>query len=94
MASRLLKLLVEEGVTMTGIDMTAQLGWLPTAMNALLILSATAIAADVWSSRRRALRAPINVRTPATVTAIVVGSHSAPATAEPAPSVTSLPEAA
>jgi hypothetical protein len=90
----LLRYLVEEGETMTGIDMTAQFGWLPTAMNALLMLSATAIAADVWSSRRRALRASINVRTPATVTAIVVGSHSASATADPAPSVTSLPEAA
>ena len=75
--------------------MTAQFGWLPTAMNTLLMISAAAIGAHVWASHRSARQVPIDVtRTPATVTAIVGGSPSAPATAEPAPSVTSVPEAA
>jgi hypothetical protein len=82
-------------MTMLAIDMTAQFGWLPTAMNTLLMISAAAIGAHVWANHRSARQVPIGItRTSATVTAIAFGSHSAPATAEPAPSVTSLPEAA
>ena len=79
---------------MTAIDLTAPFGWFPTAMNALLLLSAAAIGASVWTSRRRAPRVPIDVRVPATVSAIVDRSPSVPATAGQAPSDASFPEAA
>ena len=79
---------------MTAIDLTAPFGWFPTAMNALLLLSAAAIGASVWTSRRRASRVPLDVRVPATVSAIVDRSPSVPATAGQAPSDTSFPEAA
>jgi hypothetical protein len=81
-------------MTMMAIDMTVQFGWFPTALNGLLMLSAAAIGAHVWVSHRRALRVPIDVRFPATVSAIAAGSPSVPATADQTPSVTSLPEAA
>jgi predicted thioesterase len=81
-------------MTMTAIDLTVQFGWLPTALNALLMISAAAIGAHVWVSHRRAHRVPIDVRIPATITAIVGRSPSVPATTDQTPSVTSLPEAA
>ena len=79
---------------MMAIDMTAQFGWFLTGLNGLLILSAAAIGALIWFDYRRALRVPIDVRRPATITAIASRSPSVPATADQTPSVTSLPEAA
>lgn len=79
---------------MMAIDMTAQFGWFPIGLSGLLILSAAAIGVLVWLDQRNALRVPIDVRKPATITAIVGRSPSVPATADQTPSVTSLPEAA
>lgn len=79
---------------MTAIDLTAQFGWFPTALNALLLLAAAAIGAHVWAARRHAPRVPIDVRVPATVSAIVGRSPSVPAMAGQTPGGTSLPEAA
>lgn len=74
------------------IDMTPQLGSLLTALDVILVLAATAIAASVWH-RQRASLASHDTRTGSTL-AVVDYSSSTPARAEEAPSDTSVPEAA
>lgn len=71
------------------IDMTAELSWLIPALLTCLALSAAAVAASAWRSAD-----PTRFVLQDREMAIVGGSPSVPATAEVAPSDTSVSEAA
>jgi hypothetical protein len=71
------------------IDMTAQLGSLMMAIDAVLVFAATAIAVSAWHAQSASLRSQSPARKLA-----VVGSSGVPATTGDAPSDTSVPEAA
>jgi hypothetical protein len=86
------KLKRREDANMMAIDMTAQLGWLMTVLNALLVVTGAAIAARMWIGRSAVSRH--DVRTASTM-AVVGSSSSAPSSREEeTPSDTSVPEAA
>ena len=82
-----------EDATMMLIDLTAQLGSLMMALDAVLVFAATAIAVSAWHAQRASIPSPrlgSSVRT----LAVVGRSSGAPATTGAASSDTSVSEAA
>lgn len=74
------------------IDMTAQLGSLMMAMDAVLVFAATAIAVSAWHAQIASLRS--QAKSPVRRLAVVGTSFGVPPTTGDAPSDTSVPEAA
>lgn len=74
------------------IDMTNQLGSLMTALDVILVFSASAIAISVWHAQRASFASRVTGTTPKL--AVVGSSSSAIPSTEKAPSDTSIPEAA
>ena len=79
---------------MMTIDMTAQLGWLITGLQVIVLVAASAVVASVWRSRTPAAPSVRPAGKDSRHLAIVGASPSAPAHTGAAPSDTSVPEAA
>ena len=75
------------------IDMTPQIGILLTALDVILVIAATAIAASAWHHQLESFGSSRNPATKSSL-AVVDDSSSAPAHAAEAPSDSSVPEAA
>jgi hypothetical protein len=76
------------------IDWTVHFAPLITGMEVLFLVAVAAVVLSMWRDPQASVSSSDQLTTPREDVAIVGSSHSVPATAESAPSDTSIPEAA